>query len=317
MMRFSSLHIASFVLAVATSSLHAEDDAMEMKVLKGAEHKDRVVDQAAVAIQREGIRRIEKLLNGKLPEQKESDLNFQLGIARLEAAAIQFRISHEKAHRGNGKLDLSAYNKEMEQAVVVLTRFLTRFPKDPRTPEVLFMRGTAHDESKNRVQARKDFEDLWKRFPEVPETSPALMRLAELAVEDEDHARAVRYLAPLEKRPDDAHYPFALYKLAWAQFNLGNIRSALDYIGKHIKFYDDRFHKYGNLESSEMAMRENSLKDISLFYFEGIQKDVSGFGLEKSFKEFQNYAGINPTDLTVVRFTALLRTRNNDSELTR
>jgi tetratricopeptide (TPR) repeat protein len=314
-MRLSLRSGFSFVIAFSTA-LGAEE-AMEMKVIKSTEHKDRVVDQAAVAMQREGIRRIERLLTGKLPEQKESDLTFQLGTARLEAAAIQFRISHEKAHRGGAKLDLSSYNKEMLEAVKVLSRFLARYPKDPRTPEVIFLRGTAHDESKNKAMAQRDFEDLVKRFPEVPETSPALMRLAEFAVEDEDHARAVRYLAPLEKRIDDPHYPFAIYKLAWAHFNLTHMRSALDYIGKHVKFYDDRFHKYGNLESSEMAIRENSLKDISLFYFEGVQKDVSGFSIDKAFKEFQNYAGINPTDVTVIRFTSLLRSRNRDSELER
>ena len=293
------------------------EEAMEMKVLKSAERKDRVIDQAAVAIQREGIRRIEKLLAGKLPEQKESDLSFQLGVARLEAAAIQFRISHEKAHRGVAKLDLGPYAKEMQEAVKVLTRFLAKFPKDPRVPEVLFLRGTAYDESKSPALARKDFEDLFRRFPEVPETSPALMRLAEMAVDDKDHARALRYLAPLEKRYEDPHYPFALYKIAWAHFNLSHVRDSLEYLGKHIKFYDDRFQKFGNLESSEMAIRENSLKDISLFFFEGVQKNISGFGLERATKEFQSYAGVNPTDAIVVRFTALLRTRNNDNELTR
>gem|GEM_PF-3569519 len=311
------LALLSLVAFSGVGPAHGEEAAMEMKVLKTTEHKDRVVDQAAVAIQREGIRRIEKLLAGKLPLEKEGDLIFQLAVARLEAAAIQFRISHEKAHRGGAKLDLTAYTKEMSEAVKVLTRFLVKFPKDPRVPEVIFLRGTAHDESKSKALAQKDFEDLVKRFPEVPETSPALMRLSEFAVDDEDHARAVRYLAPLEKRLDDPHYPFAIYKLAWAHFNLVHVRSALDYLGKHIKFYDDRFHKYGNLESSEMAIRENSLKDISLFFFEGIQKDLSGFSLDKAFKEFQTYAGINPTDVTVIRFTALLRTRDNRPELSR
>jgi tetratricopeptide (TPR) repeat protein len=300
----------------ATASIAvAEEPAMEMKVLRGAERKDRVIDQAAVAIQREGIRRIENILKSKLPASKESDLMFQLGVARLEAASIQFRISHERAHRGNAKLDLSSYNTEMLEAVKVLTNFLGKFPKDPRTPEVIFLRGTAYDESNNKKAAQRDFEDLVKRFPEVPETSPALMRLADFAVEDEDHARAVRYLTPLEKRVNDPHHPFALYKLAWAHFNLTHIRTALDYLGKHIHYYDSRFQKYASLESSEMAIRDNSLRDISLFLFEGVQKDMPGFHTSKAFQEFKKYAGLNPTDSMVVRFTGLIRARNNTAEL--
>jgi hypothetical protein len=307
--------ILFLVLNLICSSENVFSEEIQMKVLKSSERTDRVVDRAAVAIQREAIKRIESILDNPMHKSKEADLLFQLSVARLEAASIQFRISHEIAHRGDSALDLSSYNREMGEAVKVLTRFLDRYPRDPRIPEVLFLRGTAFDESKQTRSAKKDFEELVKRFPEVPETSSAYMRLSDLAVEDENHSLALTYLNPMEKRPNDAFYPFALYKMAWAHFNLNQIRTALDYLGKHIHFYDQRFQTIGGLESSEMAIRDNSIRDISLFYMEGIQKKNTGFRISAAFDEFKKYAGINPTDPIIVRFTSLLRARNEKKEL--
>lgn len=293
----------------------SEDDGMTLQVLKSTERKDRVIDMAAVAIQQEAIARIEELAKNPIHKGKEADLLFQLGIARLEAASIQFRIAHERAHRLGNELNLKTYNDEMAKAIEVLTRFMNSYKKDPRFPEALFLRGTAYQEIKKIDLAEKDFIELIKRFPEVPQTSSAYMSLADFAVEEKNHKLALEYLKPMEKRPQDAHYPFALYKLAWAHFNLDNVRTALDYLGKHIKFYDDIFKKHGELQASEMAIRENSLKDVALFFFEGIQKEMPGFSIQNSFKEFEKYAGTNPSDPMVIRFTALLRARNDAREL--
>jgi len=293
----------------------SEEDGMKLQVVKSSERKDRVIDMAAVAIQREAIARIESLVNNPIHKNKEADLLFQLSIARLESASIQFRIAHEKAHRSGKDLDLKGYNDEMSKAIVVLSRFMGSYPKDPRFPEVLFLRGTAYDENKKIDLAKKDFIALIKRFPEVPQTSSAYMRLAEFAVDDKDHKLAIEYLNPMEKRVEDPHYPFALYKLAWGHFNMNHIRTAMDYLGKHIGFYDSIFKNHGELQASEMAIRENTLKDVALFYFEGLQKDQTGFSVNRAFKEFEVYAGINPTDPMVVRFTGLLRARNIESEL--
>ncbi|NCN28386.1 tetratricopeptide repeat protein [bacterium] len=310
-------YIAIFSLLIGSNAF-AEDGEMKLKVVKADERKDRVIDQAAVAIQGEAIRRIEKLLKtsgSRLGYDREADLTFQLGTARLEAAAIKFRIAHEKAHRGKDKLDLSTYREEMKKAVEVLSSFLSKFPKEPRVPEVVYLRATAHDESEDKKAAIRDFKDLVTRFPEVPETDPAYMRLAEFAIDDKDHQTALKYLRPLERRVQSPHHPFALYKMAWAHFNLSNIEIALEILSRHIKYYDDRFRKLNALEPSEDAIRGNSVRDIALFYFEGVQKNMSGFSVQKAIPSFKKYAGLSPTDKMVVRFTGLLRSQNDKKSL--
>ncbi len=308
-----------FISAVAIlpfSSILAKDSGLDIKVVKSTEHKDRVVDQAAVAIQDEAIRRIESLLKTtRLDYDREADITFQLGTARLEAASIKFRIAHEKAHRGKGALNLKEYRDEMKNAVVVLSNFLKKFSKDPRVPEVLYLRGTAYDEADNKVAAIKDFKELVKRFPEVPETDPAYMRLAEFAIDDKDHQTALKYLRPLEKRVKSPHHPFALYKMAWAHFNLSNFETALSVLSRHVKYYDDRFRKLSALEPSEDAIRGNSVRDIALFYFEGVQKKIPGFSVKRAIPSFKKYAGLSPTDQMVVKFTGLLRSQNEASVL--
>ena len=44
----------------------------------------------------------------------------------------------------------------------------------------------------------------------------------DFAMDENNHALAVSYFEPVEKFPEDPHYPFALYRLAWSHYNLKN-----------------------------------------------------------------------------------------------
>lgn len=298
----------------ASDSKLVNDD-LKIETIKSTERKDRVVDMAAVGLQKEAIARIESLINNPIHKNKEADLLFQLGIARLEAASIQFRIAHEKAHRSGAQLNLDGYYAEMGKSIEVLSRLINVYPKDPRYPEILYLRGNAYDESKKKDLAKKDYNELVKKYPEIAQSNPASMRLAEFAVEEDNHQLAIQHLKTIEKRTNDPLYPFAIYKMAWAYFNLTQIPEAMKYLGIHISYYDDLFKKNNGLPSSETAIRENTLKDISLFYFEGLQKNISGYSLQRAFDAFENNAGISATDSIVIKFTGLLRARNFDDEL--
>ncbi len=284
------------------------------------ESRDRVVDRAAVEIQRMAIKQIEMLMAMPANKPKEADLLYKLGVANLEAANIQFRIGQERAYRKGGVVNLKDHNLFTKNAINALSRMLVLYPKDERAHEALFMRATAFDDIKDLKTAERDYRDLIKKYPEVPESSPSHMKIAEYATERKDHAEAVRQLLVLEKRPDDLLHPFALYKLAWANFNLGQVPTGLAYLKAHITYYNKRIDPKDETRerlagSSEEAIRENSLRDLSLFAFEGFQKKVSGYTLPAMIAILSDAAAGNPVDPSIVRFTALLRTKNEYEEL--
>ncbi len=310
---FAALMITG-VLVGAMPSL-ARDAAFSVKSELKGESVDRLVDRAAVQIQLEAIGRIEKMMRHPRAGARKADLTFQLGQACIEAASMYFRIAHEEAHRKNGKVNLAQHRKMMLKGIKTFDAFLKDYPSHDLHPQGLFMRASAYDEIESKKLAERDFLDLVRRFPETPESSPAHMKLAEYATEEKDHAKAVKHLLVIEGRPTDLHFPFALYKLAWAQYNLKNFSTGLDYLRKHIAFYNKRIKEEGSKESSDVAIRENSLKDIAAFYFEGFSKKADDFELANALRSFEKHAVSNPIDPIAVRFTALLRTRAQDVEL--
>ena len=279
------------------------------------ERTDRIVDRAAVQIQLEAISRIEKMISHPRVGARKSDLTFQLAMAYMESASLYFRIAHEEAARKNKKLNLSSHHKMMSQSIKTFDTFLKNNPDHELVPQALFLRGTAHDEISQKALAFKDFTELVRKFPDAGETSPAHMKLADYAVEDKDHARAVNHLRVIEGRTDDLHFPFALYKLAWANYNLKQYALGMDYLRRHISFYNDRIKEDEGKEDSDVAIRSNSLKDLASFFFEGYSTRSEGFDLADALKAFEKHTAGNPSEPVVIRFTALLRTRAQDPEL--
>lgn len=320
-MRFTFLHVVSLVL-ISSSAFDpialAKSEGFSVTAVKTDERKDRIVDRAAVAMQAQAIKGIEKLLNSRRwPSDREANLTFQLATARLDTAAIRFRISHEESHTKGKALDLSSYTREMKAAIATLTRFLDRFPKENRRHEALYMRGSAYAEAEDKKNAQKDFLKLVRDFPESSHSSAAYMKLADFAIEDENHKKALKYLRPLESRPKDPYHPFALYKAAWAHFNLSNFDTSLSFLAKQIRFYDEKFARQSELDTSEEAIRQNSLRDVAVFFFEGLQKRRAGFTVDTALGRFEKVSGESPIDEISTRFTRLLRTDNNPEQLNR
>ncbi len=69
-----------------------------------------------------------------------------------------------------------------------------------------------------------------KKLDELDEPDVAdLTMLGELAFDANDSASAYdHYLEVIEEHTDDAMAPFALYKFAWVQYNLGDKQAAID-----------------------------------------------------------------------------------------
>ena len=115
------------------------------------------------------------------------------------------------------------------------------------------------------------------------------MSLADFAVEANDHASAITYLKEVEKRPEDPHYPFALYKMAWSYYNLKAIPESLSYAERQIGYYNDRAKRTETnfTSDSDAALRENTLLDVAVFYFEGYEENLKPYALDNALDYFK------------------------------
>ena len=87
-----------------------------------------------------------------------------------------------------------------------------------------------------------------------------LTLLGEAAFDANDSASAYdHYLEVIEEHSDDPMAPFALYKFAWVQFNLGDVSAAIDDMALMLEWVD-----VGETAMDE-AMISVASKDLEFF----------------------------------------------------
>lgn len=290
----------------------------EEKVIKafGNEQHERDVDEAALAAQDKAIARLNQLLKKYRGTSQEPVLLSKLADFQQQNAAILFRLSHGRASH-----NLARYHQGMKAAIATFSQLIARYPRFEEVHRAYYGRGKGYEETGDQARATQDYLHLVQHFPEVDEAASAFMALAEYAIQAGDHAKAIQYLTQVEKRQDSPHYPFALYKLAWAHYNLKNIATALNYAERQISFYNsrlpsgDRKQSDDGAVSSDTALRENTLLDISVFYFEGYEQKGSQFTLDNAMAYFKSIDNGPSLGRMLSRFAKLLRSHGHDSDL--
>jgi TolA-binding protein len=313
------LAMSSQAIAATGTVRGASNDSSEVRVAKaGVEQMERDVDAAALSAQDLAISRLMTLLKKyqNNPAQ-EPILLSKLADIQQQKAAILFRLAHGNAARSRKAIDYTQHRKELKASIGTLDRLISRYPDFEEIPHAWFLRGKAYEESEKKDDAGKNYLHLVRTFPNAEDTTSAYMSLADFAIDANDHARAIGFLKEVEKRPEDPHYPFALYKLAWSHYNLKNIPSALSYAERQIAFYDERRAKSESdfNRESDNALRENMLLDVTVFYFEGYESKEGKYAVEEAMPYFQKLEKGPVLGKMLLRFAKLLRSHSHERDL--
>lgn len=304
------------MMAVAISAAYAET-AVEVRPAEGLAHEqhDRAVDQAAISAQHEAQKMIEKLLKKYRGTEQEPVLLTKLADTYQQTAAIQFRVAHGKSAKGDRALDLGTYKDTMSKSIGVLNQLIAKYPRYMEIDLAYFMRGKAYEEIGKKKEAKKDYLTLIDKFPIADHSISAMMSLAEFAIEDNLHEEALSYLKRIEKYPESPQYPFALFKAAWSYYNLRNITDGVTYLEKHLNYYNERAKRPEGLSNSETAIRENTLLDLALFFFDGYELKLHRFTLNDAYPYFKKIDSAALFGRMSQRFAKLLRAHEHENDL--
>ena len=126
--------------------------------------------------------------------------------------------------------------------------------------------------------ARQVFEQLALDHPQSPFMPQAFLMLGELMFVDGDMEMAqMYYSAVIDAVGDDptvSAYPYALYKLAWCQYNLAE--GLDDYELAVQMLFDSVVATEGaSADASRVRMRRDALRDMTLFYSEVYPADLA------------------------------------------
>src|SRR5690606_25394061 len=131
--------------------------------------------------------------------------------------------------------------------------------------------------------------------------------------EANDHARAITWLKRVEREPESPFYPFALYKLSWAHFNLRQIPQAISYVERHVRYYAER----PALATSDQAFRDNMLLDATVFHLDGFEQKLPGYDVDDALKFFRKLEKGPTLGRMIARYAKLLRSHGHEESLVR
>ena len=273
------------------------------------ENWERNVDSAALSAQIESEQNLKAVVAGARGSEQEPHLLFKLAEIEQQTAAMLFRVD-----KGGAAHHLGDYKVELQSSVAILTELVQRFPRHPRIETIYFMRAKANEELDRKDAAIRDYLYLVTNYPRAEQLTSAYMALAELAIESEQHAQALKYLAQVERHPRDSRYPFALFKSAWSNYSLGHVREALAYAESLVRYYDA---KGAGIGSTEDSIRESILSDSAVFFFDGYERGLPGFTSADALRYFRKVGRRNSAILgrMELRYAKLLRAHEYAEDL--
>jgi TolA-binding protein/HAMP domain-containing protein len=154
-----------------------------------------------------------------------------------------------------------AYRKE---ALKLYQTILKNYPSYPRKDEVLFVVAYNLYESGSKAEAIQNYNTLIKQYPNSRFVPDAYVQMGEhyFTTNDLARARAAFEKAAAFKLPK--LYSFAIYKLAWCDYNAQEYNDAIAKFKDVINYSEQQQEKQGSRD--RIQLKNEALKDIVLAY---------------------------------------------------
>ncbi|HYY52451.1 MAG TPA: tetratricopeptide repeat protein [Myxococcales bacterium] len=208
----------------------------------------------------------------RMPEgDRRADLYFQLAELWWEKAryaSLQEVRDHDdavakwadKREGEEPKLDTRRSDGYRKEAIRLYQEVLDRYPRYERRDEVLFVAGHNLYESGNREQGIAHYSALIAQYPKSRFVPDAWVQTGEHFFATNDLRRAREAFEKAASFHLPKLYAFALYKLAWCDYNAGAYAAAI------AKFKEVIAYSEGEARGDRVQLRQEALKDIVLAY---------------------------------------------------
>ncbi|MBN1210199.1 MAG: tetratricopeptide repeat protein [Myxococcaceae bacterium] len=220
----------------------------------------------------EGFKRlIPKLQDGT---SRKADLLYRLSELYWEKSKYLYRLEMdrfleaEKAYdasvaRGEKveppKQDHTESERYRAETMSLYEDILRDYPKYELRDEVLFSQGYNLYELNRREEAVKRYEELIRDFPKSQFVPDAYIQLG-------NHYFENNKLIPAKQNYEKARdtgvpkiYAYAIYKLAWCDYNSGDYEAGLEKLHEAVDFAETRGEELGDLKTE-------ALNDLTIFY---------------------------------------------------
>lgn len=211
----------------------------------------------------EGDRKAEMML-------RLADLYFQEGRALYLEEMGNFDKKWEECQQDercddqamfNRGADTSASSDWQQRSIRLYEQILRNYPRYRRADEATFYLGMALQDTGKREEAVQQFIKLVKQYPESGYVADTYVNIGEYYFEDNNAYKALQAYKRAASFRDSPKYSFALYKLAWCYFNVGEYDNAINTMKSVVSYTQTQGEK-----DKAIQLQDEALKDLVRFF---------------------------------------------------
>lgn len=164
--------------------------------------------------------------------------------------------------------DAQEYNRK---AIQLYEWFVRDFPRDEKMDQALFFLGYNYYEINALKKGTEFYTRLTRQYPRSPFVTEANFALGEYYFENENWKMALKHYQDVFKFKRHRLHNFAMYKIAWCQFRLGQSATALKTMENLVRLnrqQDQTAAADGKKTVNRGRLESEGLRDIVLFYGE-------------------------------------------------
>jgi len=220
-------------------------------------------------------RRDLRLRLGSLYVEKVRLIEYRL-YERYDQQLVQFETGRIK---NKPQLNLTHTRVYLNKAIKLFESYRKQFPRDKNMDQVLFFLGVSHFKRGNLTTGKNRYEELIKKFPKSIYVHDVYFELGEYYFNKFQWNKAAGYYKKVASNKTLRLYSFALYKLAWCLFKVGQGKRAIATLEVVIKDgrRQERTRGDSARKSGILHFANEALGDLVLFYGESKRSPVKAF----------------------------------------
>lgn len=160
--------------------------------------------------------------------------------------------------------------KWQDRSIKLYKQILSNYPTFSRADEASYYMANALWDTDRRKDAVKEFTRLVKSYPESGWVPDAYVMIGEYYFEDNNAYKALLAYQKAAAYRNSDKYPFAMYKLAWCYYNVGEYGKSIDTM-KAVVAYSMSAEDGQN--RSNLQLQDEALKDLVRFFADAGEMD--------------------------------------------
>lgn len=287
MKRVATTLVALFALCVGSTAWAKDDE--KRRILKlddvGVETKSDFYRQKAREKRHQSIDFLQDLLKNNPPrgEQKAemllrlADLYFEEGrdvyLTEMDTFRVQFDQCFNTPGCASDKMaaDNTGSLVWQNKSIKLYRIILKTYQQYRRADEAIFYLASALQDTDRRDEAVKEFTKLVRNYPQSRYTPDAYVMIGEYYFDNNNAYKALLAYQKAAKYKNSPKYAFALYKLAWCYYNVGEYGKAIDTMKSVVAF--SMTAQEGQSQQSQLTLQEEALKDLVRFFADAGEMD--------------------------------------------